>query len=407
MKLIYADSGLGTLGGHHSSSGVALCRAFRDLGHEVIVLGHQHVVDELRQLSGAEPFFRAFTYGGPSTDPIAGWLTNFSFAVESTVEDLHRAWAEFGPFDLIYFNSVKPAQVAALGLWLKAEFVSPDMAPTVVAEFGTGSGLARSGTADDPVFNVRDPTAILYRYAVGMVGKEWIGRIAFVAVVDTIAEEFGFLLAQPVHVVPMPQPQPSLRRRGASGVLTIGLVGHQRPDKGYQFAPEFISSILQRHSNAKFVVHQSDPEAMTDISNSLYDVATETGRLEMIVGPKLLDEWFSLFDRCDIIALPYEPQRYAGTYSAIVGEALAAGAPVVVPAATTLAATVEATGRPGVTFDLWNAASIAEAIDMAIDDFPALAERAWCAGRTWRQRNGPEHFATAVLELGMGIGRSK
>ncbi len=49
-------------------------------------------------------------------------VDNFTIARDATILDLRRAWLEFGPFDLIYFNSAKPAQIAALGQWLKTEF---------------------------------------------------------------------------------------------------------------------------------------------------------------------------------------------------------------------------------------------------------------------------------------------
>jgi glycosyltransferase involved in cell wall biosynthesis len=403
MRILYADSGLRGLEGHHASSGVALPRVFRELGHEVTVLGHRDIVPELQRSTGAQPFFAAFTYGGPSADPIAGWLTNFSAALEMTMADLHRAWRSYGPFDLVYFNSVKPAQVAALGLWLKSAFAVAGAAPPVVVELGTESGLRRGENA----FEVGDPTAILYRHAVDLVGKPWLGRIAFVAAAEAAAEEYGFLFRQPVGVAPMPQSLPPLRRRQPADGPTVGLLGHQRPDKGYRLAPVFIPQVLQRRARVRFLVHQSDPDAMADVTGQLQALAASEPRLELQLGPAIDDAWFALLDRCDVIALPYDPQRYAGSYSAIVGEALASGAPIVVPAATTLAAELKQVGRPGVTIECWDADAIARAIVSAIDDFPALAERACRAGEAWHGRHGPQRFAVHVLEAADRLGPAR
>jgi len=91
MRILYADTGLRSLEGHHASSGVVLPAAFRRLGHEVLVLGHRDLLPVLQRSSGAKPFFRVFTYGGPSDDPIAGWLTNFASAVDPAGADLRRA----------------------------------------------------------------------------------------------------------------------------------------------------------------------------------------------------------------------------------------------------------------------------------------------------------------------------
>ncbi|MBS0520610.1 MAG: hypothetical protein JSR90_18075 [Proteobacteria bacterium] len=398
MRILYADSGLRSLEGHHASSGVALPAAFRRLGHDVTVLGHHELLPVLQQKAGAQPFFRFFTYGGPSEDPIAGWLTNFAAAVDVTMADLGRAWVKFGPFDLIYFNSAKPAQIAALGLWMKATFAHPGMAPAIAIELGTEAGLVRSGTGQTSTFSVREPTAILYRHVAERVGKPWLARMAFLAMTPAAAEEYAFILEAPVTVVPLPQPLPPLRRRHPSGPLVVGLLGHQRPDKGWQLAADFVPLLLLRHPEIQIVAHQSDPSGMIEDTERLRALAAREPRLELLVQPAIHEAWFALLDRCDIVALPYDPARYEGAYSAIVGEALAAGAPVVVPAATTLSSAVEAAGGPGTTFSRWNAPSIAAAIGEAVDRFDDLAERAHHAGLAWREKHGPDRFVTAVIE---------
>jgi hypothetical protein len=97
MRILYADTGLCSLEGHHASSGVALPTAFRRLGHDVTVLGHIDLLAALEQMAGAKPFFRVFTYGGASEDPIAGWLTNFTAAVDATMADCGGPGGNSGP----------------------------------------------------------------------------------------------------------------------------------------------------------------------------------------------------------------------------------------------------------------------------------------------------------------------
>lgn len=406
MRILYADSGLRSLEGHHASSGVALPAAFRHLGHHVTVLGHHELLPVLQQKAGAQPFFRFFTYGGPSTDPIAGWLTNFTTGVDITMADLGRAWTKFGPFDLIYFNSARPTQIAALGLWMKATFANPGMAPALAVELGTEAGLSRSGTTGAPLFTVREPTAILYRHVAERVGEPWLARMSFLAMTAAAAEEYGFILKTPVSVVPLPQPLPTLRRRQRSKSLVIGLLGHQRPDKGWQLAADFLPMLFRRHPDAKVIAHQSDPSGMMEETERLRALAAADRRVELLVEPAIHENWFALLDRCDIVVLPYDPARYEGAYSAIVGEALAAGAPVVVPKATTLSAAVEAAGGPGTTFADWDPPSIAMAVGETVDRFDELAARAYNAGLAWREKHGPDLFAIATIKAAGLAGRA-
>ena len=332
-------------------------------------------------------------------DPISGWLTNFILALEPTVADLRRAWKDYGPFDLIYINSAKPTQVGALALWIKQDF-SLNLPPSIVVELGTEAGLNRNYVNGMPVFTVRDPTAMLYRHVTNWVGKKWLRKIRFVAETQAAADEYAFILDQIVQVVPLPQSPPNLRQRKVNACLTVGILGHQRPDKGWQFAPEFIPRVLQANPKVKFIAQQSDVEGMRDVTAQLALLAATEPRLELLVEPAVNDNWFALIDRCDIVALPYDPIRYQTAYSAIVGEALAAGAPVVVPAETTMSSAIDAAGGPGTTFKCWDSASIASAIDFAIGDFDKLAEIAYRAGLGWRKVNGPDHFVAAVIETG-------
>lgn len=399
MRILYADAGLRSLEGHHASSGVALPAAFRRLGHEVVVLGHDSMIAELRRAAGAEPFFRIFTYGGASDDPIAGWLENFNVACDLTTADLRRAWFSFGPYDLIYFNSARPAQIAALGMWMKRAFRTPAEAPGVAIELGTEAGLTRSGPDESPTFTVRDPTATLYRQAANMVGSDWMAKMTFLTVTAAAAAEYEFILKTRARVVPMPQALPPLRRRTAAReALTVGFLGHQRPDKGWQFVRDTVRAVLRDNPNVTFIAHQSDPSSMSEVTQGIRDLAANEPRLELLVQPAVGAAWFGLLDRCDLVALPYDPIRYQAAYSAIVGEALAAGAPIVVPADTTMSAALAAAGMPGTTFTVWDAASIASGIGRAIGRFDDIAARAHEAGQDWHGRHGPDRFVAAVTE---------
>jgi glycosyltransferase involved in cell wall biosynthesis len=406
MRILYADTGLRGLEGHIASSAIALPPAFRRLGHEVTILGHHDLVPSLRETTGAVPLFRFYTWGTWSSDPLIGWLADFTEILDATVSDLHRGWIEHGPFDFIYFNTVKAPQLAAIGLWLKEAFSVQSTAPVVAVQLGPDPGLARSGPPGRPVFTLRDPTTVLHRYAAHLIGEEWMQRLALLAVNETVAEEYNFIVDSPVKAMTTPEELPTTRLRQPDGKLTVGFLGYQRIDKGYELLPDLIQQLMQTHPNVRFLVQHSDPLALAQehpqrnllITAKLRELADRTQSVELILQPVVGSAWFELIDRCDLVALPYDPVRYASGYSAIFGEALASGAPTVVPGRTTMSAEIESAGGVGVSFSQWTSRSIATAIGQAVNSFDDLAAQAYRGGLAWRTKHGPDAYVAQVLE---------
>jgi glycosyltransferase involved in cell wall biosynthesis len=410
MRILYADTGLRGLEGHIASSAIALPPAFRRLGHEVTVLGHRDLVPSLRETTGAVPLFRFYTWGTWSPDPLIGWLADFTEILDATLGDLHRAWVEYGPFDFMYFNTVRAAQLAAVGLWLKETFPVQSVAPTIAVQLGPDPGLVRSGSREAQVFTLRDPTTVLHRYAAHLVGKECMQRLTLLAVNETVAEEYSFIVDSPVKALTTPEELPATRLRQPDGKLTVGFLGYQRIDKGYELLPDLIQQLMQTHPNVRFVVQHSDPLALAQehpqrnllITAKLRELADRSQSVELVLQPVVGSAWFELIDRCDMVALPYDPVRYASGYSAIFGEALASGAPIVAPGRTTMSAEIEKAGGVGVSFSQWTSPSIAMAIGQAVDSFDDLAARAYRGGVAWRTKHGPDAYVAQVLE-GAGL----
>ncbi|MBN9491402.1 MAG: hypothetical protein J0H44_29560 [Alphaproteobacteria bacterium] len=406
MKILYIDTGLRYPDGHLASSALSLPPAFRRLGHQVTILGHRDLAPGLQREIGALPFFRIYTWQKTSPDPLVGWMVDFAKYVNFTVADLHHAWQQFGPFDFVYVNTARPVQLAATGLWLKEGFPNRGAAPAIVVQLGTTPALFRSQGPSGSVFSLRDPSTLLHRYATNLVDKEWMEQITLVAVNRTIAEEYSYIVDLPVVPVTAPEELPAARQRTSTGALTLGFMGHQRIDKGYEFLPDLISLLLSKHARLRFIVQHSDPdgrsqaepERMARVTAQLRSLADRASNIELILKPATGAAWFSLIDRCDIVALPYEPANYVDSYSAILGEALASGAVIVAPAGTTMADEITRAGGVGTTFNDWTVESVATAIDEAVERFADLAQRASVGGRAWRKKHGPDAYVSAVIE---------
>ena len=301
--------------------------------------------------------------------------------------------------------------MAAAALWLKEAFPDADAGPAVAVQLGPDTGLRRSGPLHAPTFALRDPSTVMHRYATLLVGKEWIARLAILAVNKAVAEEYSFLVDRPVKAVTTPEGLPTPRQREGGKGLVIGVLGHQRLDKGYELLPDAISEVLQRYAHVQFLVQHSDPKGaaqedrprMERITSELSQLAAREPRLKMIFQPIVGEAWFELIDRCDVVALPYDPPRYASSYSAIFGEALASGAAIVAPSGTTMSKDMHDLGSVGTTFSDWTPSSVARAIGAAIDHFDDLRKRAYQGGIAWREVHGPDAYASEVIQAA-GLG---
>jgi len=104
-----------------------------------------------------------------------------------------------------------------------------------------------------------------------------------------------------------------------------------------------------------------------------------------------------LLARSDIVVCPYVTDRFRAAYSALAAEAIAAGIPLVAPAHTTLARTMQDFAHGGTCFDANTADSIVAAIGHVLDGFDVHAEAAEAAAARWSETMGADKMVTAML----------
>ncbi len=400
MRVIYTDPGLRNNLGHHANSCRAITTELKRRGVPFVVLGFKDLTPELREELPAIPFFRAFTYWQTDGDPIAGWLNCFDSSARMTTEDLNRI-SGLLPSDIIYFNSAQPAQFMALVRWVKTMELASR--PHIVLEFGTDPGLdVRPGDNGSLVLTPRDyradPRAMFYRHTASLLSDDDLKRFhlsTFDAMSSTI---YAGLLSRPVGVLPLPQfSGAAVRSRAGKRPITVGVLGQQRPDKGYNHMPEAARRLLAAAPEINLLVHNGAPADMAQTQAALRELAATEPRLELVeqtAGPEL---WRALMDRSDLILCPYDPARFFASYSAVATEALASGIPLVVPAGTSLSRLVTAYGSPGIMFESYTPAGIAAATCAALADFDALATRAVAAAAAWDAAMGVRHMVQAML----------
>ena len=400
LRLVYLDPGLLKNLGHHANSCRQITRAAKSRGMQWRVLAHSNLEGTLKDELGALPFFRWGTYATPTakTDKIAGWLRDFELGTRTTVADLNRLTG-FEAGDIVYVNSAQAVQFAATLRWLNE--LPAASRPSVVLEFGIDPGVTTSILEGKRIYRPADTRAILYRYASYAWPEQGEPLPLHCVTFDAgSSAAYAELIRRPVATVPLPRLAITDRRpRRGADPITIGVLGHQRLDKGYQLMPDTVQAVLQQRERVRFLLHNAAPDQMPLVQEKLRELAA--GDARVVLDERVADEaiWASLLSACDLILCPYDPNRFRTSYSGVQSEAIAEGIPTVIPAESSLSELADSFGSPCTVFADWTAPSIAAAVVEAFDRFDELARRAEIGARGWPQANGPDHFLDTVLRL--------
>ncbi len=402
MRFLYLDPGLVDELGHHANFCRVITQELRGRGTPTIVFGHNQISRKLKDEFNARSHFRIYTYGQYDRDPVIGWLKSFEVASRVTLEDLQRIGG-LEPGDVIYMNWAWPAQLTALAQWARS--FSSGQLPTIVAEVGADPGLEpRASEAQPDLASIRDPRvdprAILYRYAAREISLNIAHRLRLVAFDRVTSGAFSGLLGKRVKTLPMPYSATGIvRNRARTRPITISVLGHQRPEKGFALIPDIAAGLLRTRSDIRLLIHNAEPGQMATSQEALRQLAANDTRVkleETVAGPKL---WANLLESSDITLCPYDPKIYAFSHSSVACESLANGIPLIVPAGTALATLLADFGSPGRTFEAFTADAVTSAVSQLVDDFDRYAELAREAAAKWAETMGPVRAADALLAI--------
>jgi hypothetical protein len=423
MHFYYLDPGLINNVGHHANSCRLITKELASRGIPTTVLAEQRIEAPLREELNACPFFRAFTYherahqerdeGSLRTQanvnrhtkktevPITGWLEAFDANCALTIEDLFRI-PEIGPDDILFLNSARPAQLMALGEWLRQ--LDGNRAPTALVEFATEPGVyfapGPSGVALRIPEPHDDPRPLLYRFAAKRIATTRLSRLHMVTYDLTCSALYKSLMEREIETVPWPHSALTApRSRRGNRPIVMSVLGHQRYDKGYHLMPEVVEGLLRNNENVEILLHNAKPEVMAETQDALRRLAQNDRRIT--IDERIADKsvWLELLDKSDLIICPYNILRYTTSHSTVVSESIAHAIPLVVPANTVLARVLEEYGEPGTMFKEYTASSILTASQQALDHFDFLAERAMYGSELWAERNGPGRLVDAFFKL--------
>jgi len=396
MRVLYFDAALTDQLGHFANECRFFVEALRGNGIDTVVFGNRAMEPGLAAELGAHAHFRYHPNSAPSPDPVCGWLLSFNEVARATLEDLSRINGVSGN-DIVLYDCAKPAQIMGLIQWVQRTF-PPSSSPNVLITLGWPPGLA-SSTGDGAAINwqLRDATAMLYRYACAHIAPPFQQVFRFACPDATMADAYGALLGRPVSVLPNPH-RATTGRRSRKGAIDpcIAFLGEQRPNKGYGMVPQISGRLLASGVRLRILV-QNSWQLMHEQNEALTRMASADSRLSLSIGTVDSSRWNALLDACDLVVLPYDQDTYSSVTSGIAAEAIANAIPQAVPARTCMARLLQDYDGPGVVFERSEVEPVVCAVLDALSDMDRLAERALAAARRWEVENSPAQLVKAIL----------
>ncbi len=398
MRFYYLDPGLKSNAGHHASTCRVVTGELRRRGIETLIAASTQLTPELATELGASPFFAVYTYTPQHPDPIAGWLKTFLEGVAMTTQDLARLPAPMAD-DVVFVNSAQPTQLMAVMTWLNG--IAAESRPRVVVEFGTDAGVnltrTEAGYTLEAVDPRENPRSVLLRHVGQNIPPEF-RRNLFLKTFDAGASKIHqLLLDYEIGVLPLPQQTYGLARKKAQGSITIGVLGRQDFDKGYQLLPEILPALLARHAEINILVHNANPDDMPPVQQKLREIAQSDARITLDEGPANSTHWQGLLAQSDVILCPYRSERYLACYSALAVEALANGIPIVAPEGTVPHWFVAGHKGAIVPFGTFTAPQIVDATSSAIAQYERLAVAARAAAEAWNSQDRKAQLVDSIL----------
>lgn len=237
-------------------------------------------------------------------------------------------------------------------------------------------------------------------------------RLRFYTDSAALSRDYESLVPLSFGVLPLPFRAHLVQRRArrAGQPLTIGYLGEARDEKGFPLLPGLIEALLHDYvlpGKVRFLLQSnvSQPRFNPRSAGALAQLRRQAyPGVELVArdAPLSPEAYHALISQADIVLLPYAIDAYQARTSGAMGEALAAGAAVVVTAGTWLAE--ELPPGCGETFN--TPEEFAAAVRRVVDHFGAYRSAAESYRPIWRQRHSPEALIHA-LSGGSGACRSR
>lgn len=367
MKIAILDPGLVRPGGHHHDWDTRMANEMAARGHEVRLYAHAKATAEaLHGFSpevGVEALFRFDPYLTPDRfDPYCGDIERQIAGRDMTAQDLRKV----APADLWLWPTLFSYQ-----LWATAG-ARPKAAVSACLLLFPGPAETFAHAEPGPWWRYAAKAARTMKLDIRTLGiPEAEGLNAYLPFLGDL---------DPV-TVPIPvDGEP--RKRAA--LETVGFFGARpREEHGSLLVPALIERCLARGLK---VVTQEVDLLMPKVKEhpGLTVLGHEGGFPEKLA-------------HADLVVMPYQWHKYLGRGSGIAYQAMASGAPCVVPRGASFSRTLAGLGAASVFSEL-TVGSVFDAILDARRNYSALAEAAHRGALDWRKVHGVAKFVDAMID---------
>lgn len=360
LRININDPGLRTRAGHHFDLDYRLVKRLVALGFDVHIYAHKlidlDVKQQLAALAPVTPCFSISPYSPPSRyDPIAGSHLLF----QDTTDLISTELAQTRVADTWFWPTIFAGQLNACARLIKVPPIAACVHVPLGVEFGQLGELWR--------------LALINSKRAGL--KLNIGGIE-----EQLRKLFNeVVLAEDFRLFPAPH-DGSLLHAPKQACRIIGMLGHQRPEKG---------RLPFLHEVSRALVAQGFEVVLQNSAGAL-------DAREGVRSFGFVENFPSRIAECDLIVLPYDRHAYQHKGSGVLWEALATGVPTVVTSGTAQAVLVGRLGT-GVEISDLSAESILRAIELVCLNYSGLAQKAFDVAIKWRSENSTDRFIEALL----------
>lgn len=234
-----------------------------------------------------------------------------------------------------------------------------------------------------------DRATPLHRLALPVLASPRFGA-RFCTESRSMAEYYSGLAGAAIDLVPVPIEARRYRNLSVTRrdqPPSLGFFGQARLSKGFHFLPPVAERVLAS-TEARLLIQaqigEFDPGHDAQIAGALDQLRRLAGpRLALLDGALSYEEYLAKLFEVDIVLMPYDPQVYRDSASAVLVEALAAAKVVVAPQDTWISREARRVGAGVVTFEGLAPGPISAAVDEAIVRFGELKSASERARAGW------------------------